>query len=210
MDEKIRAIRVLVVDDHPLFRSGLAALIDHEFDMQVVGEAGSGDEAVEQYDRLRPDVTLLDLQMPQLDGLGALTAIRRAHLSARVIILTTFAGDVLAKRALNAGAQAYLLKGAIRHELFDIIRAVHSGAKRIATEVAQQLADHMGLEGLSEREVQVLQLVASGNTNRRIGRALSISEETAKGHVKSILGKLGANDRTHAVTLALSRGFIRL
>jgi DNA-binding NarL/FixJ family response regulator len=210
MEQKSRVIRVLVVDDHPLLRAGLVALIDHETDMRVIGEAGSGHEGVEQFDRLRPDVTVLDLQMPQMDGIAALTAIRKDHLSARVIILTTFAGDALAARALKAGAQAYMLKGAIHHELCDVIRAVHGGAKRIAGEIAQRLADHLGDEGLSERELQVLKLVAAGNTNRRIGRTLSITEETAKGHVKSILGKLGANDRTHAVTLALARGFLQL
>jgi DNA-binding NarL/FixJ family response regulator len=205
-----RAIRIVVADDHAVFRAGLASLVANERDLRIVGEAANGREAVAQYFALRPDITLLDLQMPEMNGIEAIEAIRAECSHARIIVLTTYAGDVLALRALKAGAQGYVLKGMIRKDLLDAIRAVHAGLKRIHSDVAQSLANHMGDDVLSDREIQVLGLVAGGNSNKRIAARLSISEETAKGHVKSILGKLGAADRTHAVTMGLRRGIIVL
>jgi DNA-binding NarL/FixJ family response regulator len=178
--------------------------------MKVVGEASTGREAIAQYQLLRPDVTLLDIQMPDMDGMEALIAIRREFPSARVIVLTTYGGDVLARSALEAGAQAYVLKGMIRNELVDTIRAVLSGQRRVSSDVAQQLASHLGDDRLSVRELEVLRLMAGGNSNRRIAQSLAITEATTKSHVQSILGKLEARDRSHAVALALTRGIIRL
>ncbi|MGB6307594.1 MAG: response regulator transcription factor [Steroidobacteraceae bacterium] len=203
-------IGLLVVDDHPVLRQGLAALLANEHDMRLMGEASNGREAVEQFRLLRPDVTLLDVQMPEMNGIEAIQAIRAEFPSARIIVLTTYAGDVLAQRALKAGAQGYVLKGLLRKELMDTIRAVHSGLKRINADVATQIAHHTADDALSNREIEVLRLVAAGNSNKRIGAHLSISEETVKGHVRSILEKLGAQDRTHAVTLGMSRGIIQL
>jgi DNA-binding NarL/FixJ family response regulator len=203
-------IRILAVDDHPVFRAGLASMVSNERDMQIVGEGCNGREAVDFHQALRPDVTLLDLQMPEMNGIEAIEAIRQDNPSARIIVLTTYAGDRLAQRALRAGAQGYVLKGMIRKDLLDAIRTVNKGLKKIHIDVAANLANHMGDEELSDREVQVLRLVASGNANKRIAASLVISEDTAKGHVKSILGKLGATDRTHAVTLGLIRGIIFL
>jgi DNA-binding NarL/FixJ family response regulator len=203
-------IRIVAVDDHPVFRAGLISLVANEPDLRVVGEAANGREALAQYRALRPDVMLLDIQMPEMNGIEALIAIRAEFLAARIIVLTTYTGDVLAQRALTAGAQGYLLKGMIRKDLLETIRAVHLGMKRVHSDVAAQLANHMGEDDLSEREVQVLRLVAGGNSNKRIAGFLGISEETAKGHVKNILAKLNATDRTHAVTLALARGIITI
>lgn len=203
-------IGLLVVDDHPVVRQGLAALLANEHDMCLMGEASNGREAVEQFRLLRPDVTLLDVQMPEMNGIEAIQAIRAEFPSARIIVLTTYAGDVLAERALKAGAQGYVLKGLLRKELMDTIRAVHSGLKRINADVATQIAHHTADDALSNREIEVLRLIAAGNSNKRIGAHLSISEETVKGHVRSILEKLGAQDRTHAVTLGMSRGIIQL
>jgi DNA-binding NarL/FixJ family response regulator len=203
-------ISIVAVDDHPVFRAGLISLVANERDLRVVGEAANGREALAQYRALRPDVMLLDVQMPEMNGIEALIAIRAEFLAARIIVLTTYAGDVLAQRALTAGAQGYVLKGMIRKDLLETIRAVHLGMKRVHSDVAAQLANHMGEDVLSEREVQVLRLVAGGNSNKRIAGLLCISEETAKGHVKNILAKLNATDRTHAVTLALARGIITL
>jgi len=203
-------LKILVADDHPVFRAGLVAVICNEADMQVVGEARNGREAVERYHELLPDLALLDLQMPEMDGIEAITEIRRSYSSARLIVLTTYAGDILAKRALKAGAQGYVLKDLVRQDLLNTIRAISVGAKRVSSEVERELANHIGDDGISVRETQVLKLVAQGHTNRRIATTLGISEETAKGHLKSILGKLGAADRTHAVTLGVRRGIIQL
>jgi DNA-binding NarL/FixJ family response regulator len=204
----VNPIRILAVDDHPLLREGIAALIAGQGDMYLAGEASTGAEAVEQFRNVKPDVTLLDIQMPGMSGIDALTTIRGEFPNARVIILTTYGGDVLAQRALKAGAYAYVLKGSVRRELLDTIRAVHLGQKRIPADVANEIAAHRGEENLSQREIEVLGLVAAGNSNREIGTRLAITEETIKAHMKRIIAKLGANDRTHAVTLALARGIL--
>ena len=204
----MNSIRILAVDDHPLLRGGIAALIASQQDMRLVAEASTGEEAIDQFRAVKPDVTLLDIQMPGMSGIEALTSIRREFPDARVVILTTYGGDVLAQRALEAGAHAYVLKGSVRKDLLDTIRSVHLGRKKIAAEVARLLAAHLGEESLSKREVQVLTLVAAGNSNREIGARLAVTEETAKAHMKRIIAKLGANDRTHAVTLALARGIL--
>jgi DNA-binding NarL/FixJ family response regulator len=201
-------IRVLAADDHPLLREGIAALVGTQSDMQLVAEAATGRETVERFRAVLPDVTLLDIQMPEMSGIDALIAIRSEFPDAKVIILTTYGGDVLAQRALKAGAYAYVLKGLVRKELLETIRAVHLGQKRVHPDVASELASHLGEELLSEREIEVLKLVAAGNSNREIGAHLHITEQTAKAHMKRIVGKLGANDRTHAVTMALNRGIL--
>jgi DNA-binding NarL/FixJ family response regulator len=203
-------IRVLSVDDHPLLREGIAALVNAESDMKLVAEATNGQEAIEKFRSQRPDVTLMDLQMPALNGIDAIIGIRSEFPNARIIVLTTYAGDVQVLRALKAGARGYILKGHVRIELLDTIRAVHAGQKRIPPEVAAELAEHATDESLSSREIDVLRLIAGGNANKEIAGQLSIGEETVKGHVTNILAKLGANDRTHAVTLALRRGIIEL
>jgi DNA-binding NarL/FixJ family response regulator len=203
-------IRVLTVDDHALIREGIAALIANQKDIRLVGEASNGQEAIEQFRSHRPDVTLMDLQMPEMNGIDALIAIRSEFPDARIIVLTTYAGDALCQRAMKAGAHAYILKGNVRKELLDTIRAVRAGKKFIHAEVAAELASHAADDALSERQIEVLSLVAAGNSNKLIADQLSISEDTVKGHVKSILSKLGANDRTHAVTVAIKRGIIEL
>ena len=202
--------RVLAVDDHALIREGIAALISNQKDMRLVAEASNGREAIEQFRSQRPDVTLMDLQMPEMNGIDALIAIRSEFADARIIVLTTYAGDALCKRAMKAGAQAYILKGNVRKDLLDTIRAVRAGKKFIHAEVAAELASHAADDALSEREIEVLSLIAAGNSNKLIADELSISEDTVKGHVKSILSKLGVNDRTHAVTVGLKRGMIEL
>lgn len=201
-------IRILTVDDHPLLREGIAALIERQEDMVLVGEAANGREAIEAFRSHRPDVTLMDLQMPEMSGIDAITAIRREFSNARIVVLTTFQGDVQAVRALKAGASGYLLKNMLRKELVDTIRSVHAGRRRIPPEVAAELAEHVVDDALTERETDILTRVASGNSNKIIASQLDISEATVKYHLKSILSKLGANDRTHAVTIAMKRGFI--
>jgi DNA-binding NarL/FixJ family response regulator len=203
-------IRILAVDDHPLLRDGIAALIGTQPDMHLVAEAASASEALEKFRSTCPDVTLMDIQMPGTNGIDAIAAIRAERPDARIIVLTTYAGDALAERALRAGVQGYLLKGSVRKELLDAIRKVHAGLKRIQPEVAAELAGCLGEEGLSARELEVLALIAAGKANKSIAAILSITEETTKGHVKNILAKLRANDRTHAVTLALRRGIIQI
>jgi DNA-binding NarL/FixJ family response regulator len=203
-------IRILTVDDHPLLREGIAALVNAESDMKLIAEASNGEEAIEQFRLHRPDVTLMDLQMPAMNGIEAVTRIRAEFPDARIIVLTTYTGDVQALRALKAGARAYILKGHVHRELLEAIRAVHAGKKRIPPDVAAELADHAAENELSSREIEVLRLIASGNANKLIADQLSISEETVKSHVTNILSKLGANDRTHAVTIGLRRGIIDL
>jgi DNA-binding NarL/FixJ family response regulator len=203
-------IRVLSVDDHPLFREGVTALLAGQSDLTLIAEASNGREAVEQFRRHRPDVTLMDLQMPEMNGVDAIVAICEEFPSARIIVLTTYVGDALVLRALKAGARAYLLKSLLRKELLDTIRLVHAGQKRIVPVVAAELAEHATDDNLSPREVDVLRLIAGGNANKAIASQLSITEETVKGHVKNILAKLAASDRTHAVTIGLKRGIIDL
>jgi DNA-binding NarL/FixJ family response regulator len=203
-------IRILSVDDHPLLRAGVVALIETQPDMTMVGEAASGREAIEMYRAKRPNITLMDLQMPDMSGIDAIIAIRSEFPDARIIVLTTYEGDVLAHRALKAGARAYILKGLVRKELLDAIRTVHTGRRHVQSEVALELADHAADDALTAREVEVLELIGTGNSNKTIADKLSIAEHTVKGHVKSILSKLGASDRTHAVMLGLKRGIIQL
>jgi DNA-binding NarL/FixJ family response regulator len=203
-------IRILLADDHPLLRDGVAGLLADQPDMELVGEASSGHEAIDQFRKHRPDITLLDLQMPKMNGIDAILAIRSEFPKARIVVLTTYTGDAQILRALKAGAQAYLLKSVLRRELLDTIRAVHKGQRRIPPEVATQLAEHAADDPLTLREVEVLRLIAAGKANKLVASDLSITEETVKGHVKNILSKLGASDRTHAVTIALRRGIIQL
>jgi DNA-binding NarL/FixJ family response regulator len=203
-------IRILSVDDHALLREGIAAIVSTQADMALVAEAANGRDAIQQFRRHRPDVTLMDVQMPKLDGIEALIAIRSEFPEARVIVLTTYAGDVQAIRALKAGAQAYLLKSLLQQELLETIRDVYGGRRRIGQEIADVLADHVSDDALSAREIDVLRLIAEGNSNKQIASQLFVTEDTVKGHVKNILSKLGANDRTHAVTIGLKRGIISL
>jgi DNA-binding NarL/FixJ family response regulator len=204
----LKKIKVLAVDDHPLLREGIAAVIEGEEDMELVAEAVSGQDAIALFRLHQPDVTLMDLQMPGMNGIDAMIAIRREFPKARFIVLTTYQGDVQALRALKAGASGYLLKNMLRKELLDTVRTVNAGMRRIPPEIAAELADHVTDDALSDREVEVLRRVAMGNSNKIIAAQLTVSEATVKGHMKSILSKLGANDRTHAVTIAMKRGFI--
>jgi DNA-binding NarL/FixJ family response regulator len=203
-------IRVFCVDDHPLMREGIAAVIRNESDMQLVAEASTGHEAIQGFREHQPDVTLMDVRMPDMGGIDALLAIRTEFADARVIMLTTFEGDAEIQRALEAGAQGYMLKSMPRKQLVDMIRKVHAGKKQIPPEVAAQLIEHIGDETLSKREVEVLQKIAGGNRNSDIAALLFISEETVKGHIKHIMEKLGASDRTEAVAVGIRRGIIHL
>jgi DNA-binding NarL/FixJ family response regulator len=203
-------IRVFSVDDHPLLREGIVAIIDNQADMFVVAQAASAKDAIEQYRKHQPDVTLMDLRLPDMSGIEAMIAIRAEFSDARIIMLTTFEGDVEIKRALEAGARGYLLKSMPPKELVEVIRQVHAGKKRIPPQLAAQLAEHMSDEALTEREVEVLGQIAGGNRNRDIAERLFISEETVKVHVKHIMEKLGASDRTQAVAIGIRRGIIEL
>ena len=203
-------IRILTVDDHRLIRQGIAGLVAVESDMRVVAEAANGREALQQFRAYRPDITLMDLQMPEINGLDAISAIRGEYPEARIIVLTTYSGDVQALRALRAGARAYLLKDALDKELLDAIRAVHAGRKAVSPEVSFQLAEHATDDALTPGEVRVLRLIAEGRANKEIAASLSTSDATVKGQVQSILSKLDASDRTHAAMIGLKRGIIDL
>jgi DNA-binding NarL/FixJ family response regulator len=203
-------IRILTVDDHALLRKGIAALVNVEPDMKLIAEASTGEEAIKEFKRHRPDITLMDLQMPEMSGIEAIISICSEFPNARIIVLTTYPGDVQVVRALKAGARAYLLKAHLNRELLDAIRTVHAGHKRIPPEIAAELAEHTGEDQLTAREIEVLRLIAAGNANKEIAGQLSVAEETVKNHVSNILAKLHAKDRTHAVTTALKRGIIQL
>ncbi|WP_375101717.1 MULTISPECIES: response regulator [unclassified Pseudomonas] len=198
----------MVADDHPLLREGIAAVLDSQPDIELVAQATNGCEAVQLFRMLRPDVTLMDLQMPLLDGIQAIQAIRNDFPEARIAILTTYRGDVRAMQAIQAGAFGYLLKSSLRKELLEAIRAIAAGKRHVPLEIASELLGQLGQESLTPREIQVLQCVAMGKPNKQVAQELSISEDTIKGHLRSIMDKLGANNRTHAVTLAIQRGII--
>ena len=204
------SIRILVVDDHPVVRQGIAVLISTQSDMTLVAEGSNGREAIQQFRAHRPDVTIMDLQMPEMNGLDALIAIRGEFPDAKIIVLTTYAGDVQILRALKSGAQGYLLKSTFHKELVDTIRAVHAGKKTLSPEASYQIAEHSMDDALTPAEVDVLRLIAAGNANKQIADQLSISEDTVKWRVKNILSKLGAHDRTHAAMIGLKRGIIGL
>jgi DNA-binding NarL/FixJ family response regulator len=208
MTEGSGLIRILAVDDHPLVRKGIVGLVADEPDMTTVAEASNGREAIQQFRIHRPDVTLMDLQMPEMNGLDAIMAIRGEFPEARIIVLTTYTGDVQVLRALKAGARAYLLKTLLHKELLETIRAIHAGKRTVSPEISFQLAEHATDDALTPGEISVLHLIAEGNANKQIADRLSIAEETVKGRVKSILSKLGANDRTHAAMIGLRRGII--
>ena len=201
-------IRILTVDDHPLLREGIAAMLGGEADIEVVAEAANGTEAIEKFRALRPDVTLMDIQMPVVNGLDAIVEIRKHFPDARIIVLTTYSGDAQVAKAFNAGAFGYLLKNTLRKELVETIRSVHAGQRRIPPEIAVGMAEHYADDQLTAREIDILKQVAAGNANKMVADTLHISEETVKSHMRSILSKLGANDRTHAVTIAIKRGII--
>jgi DNA-binding NarL/FixJ family response regulator len=210
MNEDSKRIRILAVDDHPILRQGIVGLIADESDMTLVAEAANGREAIQQFRTHRPDITLMDLQMPEMNGLDALIAIRGEFPEARIIVLTTYTGDVQARRALQAGARAYLLKNSLHKELLDTIRAVHAGRKSLSAEISFELAEHSAEDALSATEVRVLSLIAEGKTNKEIASRLSVTEDAIKGQVRNILSKLGANDRTHAAMIGIKRGIIQL
>jgi DNA-binding NarL/FixJ family response regulator len=203
-------IRILTVDDHPLVREGIAGLVEIQPDMTLVAEAANGREAIEQFRAHRPDVTLLDIQMPEMNGVDALIALRAEFPDAKVIVLTTYEGDVRILRALKAGAQGYLLKNTLYSELLQTIRAIHAGKRSLSPEVSFQVAQHVNNEMLTPAEVAVLRLIAAGNANKQVADQLGVTEDTVKGRVKSILAKLDANDRTHAAIIGLKRGIIEL
>lgn len=203
-------IRILAVDDHPVVRQGIAGMLAVETDMTLVGEASNGREAIQQFRMHRPDITVMDIQMPEMSGLDALIAIRNEFPDARVIMLTTYTGDVQIVRALKAGAQGYLLKSTLHRDLLDTVRAVHAGKRALSPEASFEIAEHGVDSALTPREIDVLRLIAAGNSNKRIADKLAIGEASVKSHVENVLSKLGANDRTHAVTIALKRGIIDL
>ncbi len=209
MSAVANSIRILTVDDHPLLRSGIAALLATQPDMSLVAEAANGHEAIQQFRAHHPDITLMDLQMPDMNGVDAMIAIRGEFPEARIILLTTYAGDVQVLRAMKTGARAYLLKTLLDKELLETIRAVHAGKKALSAEASFELAEHATDELLTPAEVEVLQLIAAGNANKQIADQLSITEETVKGRVKNIFSKLGANDRTHAAMIGVKRGIIQ-
>jgi DNA-binding NarL/FixJ family response regulator len=208
MSADTSSIRILAVDDHPLVRQGIAGLVAVQPDMTLVGEASNGRDAIQQFREHRPEITLMDLQMPEMNGIDAIIAIRNEFPEARIIVLTTYVGDVQILRALKAGARAYLLKNLLHKELLDTIRAVHAGKKALSPDASYQLAEHATDDALTPGEISVLRLIAAGNANKQIADQLSITEETVKGRVKNILSKLGANDRTHAATIGMKRGII--
>lgn len=209
MTDGSRLIRILAVDDHPLLRSGVVGLVADQPDMKLVAEASNGLEAIQQFRIHLPDITLMDLQMPEMNGIDAISAIRCEFPEARIIVLTTYTGDVQVLRALKAGAQAYLLKNLLHKELLDTIRSVHAGRKAVSPEISYQIAEHATDDALTPAEISVLRLIAEGNANKEIADRLSITEETVKGRVKNILSKLGANDRTHAAMIGLRRGILQ-
>lgn len=210
MSSETSPIRILAVDDHPLVRQGIAGMVGVQPDMVLVGEASTGREAIQQFRTQQPDITLMDLQMPEMNGLDALIAIRNEFPDAKVIVLTTYAGDMQIRRALKAGAQAYLLKNTLHKELMQTIRAVHAGKKALSPEASYEIAEHATDDALTPAEIAVLRLIADGNANKQIADQLAITEETVKSRVKSILSKLGASDRTHAAMIGLKRGIIEL
>ncbi|WP_093010507.1 response regulator [Sphingobium sp. YR768] len=210
MPHPVSPISILVVDDHALLREGVRAMLSTQADMHIVGEADNGVSAVEAYDKLLPDIVLMDLQMADGSGLDAIKAIRANHADARIIVLTTYSGDGRALRALRSGAMGYLLKASLRKQLLDAIRSVHVGGKHLDATVATAIALHVLEDPLTDREIAILSLAASGNSNKLAGSMLDITEETVKGHMKSIFSKLGARDRTHAVTIAIQRGLIEV
>ena len=210
MTDDSKKIRILAVDDHPVLRQGIAGLIADEADMTLVAEASNGREAIQQFRTHRPDITLMDLQLPEMSGLDAMVTILGEFPDARIIVLTTYAGDVQALRSLKAGARAYLLKNSLHKELLGAIRAVFAGRKTLSPEVSFQLAEHSAEESLSAAEVRVLRLIAEGHTNKEIAMLLSVTEDAVKGQVRSILSKLGANDRTHAAMIGIKRGIIEI
>jgi DNA-binding NarL/FixJ family response regulator len=202
--------RILIIDDHPLLRDGVAVLLADQDDMELVGQAGTGREGIELFGLLRPDITLMDLQMPDKNGIEAIVAIRRLDPEARVIVLTTYSGDVQVVRAMEAGARAYLLKNTLHKELLDTIRSVHAGHKTVSPAIAAAMTEHSDMDSLTAKELDVLSLISQGHANKEVAARLSIAEEAVKSRVKNILSKLHANDRTHAVTIGLKRGIITL